>query len=124
MSIYVSAATRRSADYCPWCLVELKSKHQVYGGYLSKYFFCCDHCDLGFAYGYKPGDDDSIKVLIIQAICPVCHEDHNIEVIGEPDTDSIPCEGCWYTARDRAAKKEAEPSTNDHIKLPNLINLV
>lgn len=114
MSIYLSAATRRSTSNCPWCDVELKSRHQVYG-LLTKYFFVCQDCDLGFAYGYKSSSRDTIKLLLIQAICPVCHEDHTIEVVGEPDTDNIPCEGCWYTARDRAAKTESS------AKLPNLI---
>jgi len=116
MSLYVSAATRRSASNCPMCEKALTSKHQIYGeNNLSKYFFCCQDCDLGFAYGYRPADNDTIKVLIIQAICPVCHEDHKIEVVGKPDTDNIPCEGCWYTARDRAAK------ASENLKLPNLI---
>lgn len=120
MSVYVTAATRRSSTKCPWCKKVLSSKHQVYG-LLTKYFFCCRDCDLGFAYGYKDSCNDDSRVLIIQAVCPLCHEDHKIEVVGKPDTDHIPCEGCWYTARDRALAAAEEPSTNDHIKLPNII---
>jgi len=118
MSRYVSTAARRSKADCPMCEQEITSKTTLWG-MLTKYFFLCKNCDLGFSYGYRDSVNDDIRVLIIQSICPVCHEDHEPEVVGKPCTDHIPCPKCWDEAKERETKQL--PLLLSDFKLPNLI---
>lgn len=95
-----SPSERRKNDLCPICRGSVKAKMTVIGGDgLTKYIFYCKGCDLGFQYGYYNSNDDEKRELIVQSVCPLCHEDHTQIVIGEPQNDCIPCPECWYFAK-------------------------
>lgn len=99
----MQTANERKEEDCPICDGRTSYRLALHGAE-EQYLFFCNRCKLHFKYAYWSQVDDYRKYLIVDAVCPECKGNHKPAIVGDIDTDRIPCEPCWD-------KEQAKPKT-------------
>jgi len=108
----------RKKEDCPKCEIPAKYRLSLHG-MNEEYLFVCKKCKLHFKWIYWDRIGDTRRNLAIDAMCPVCKQDHEPAIVGTPTTYMIPCEDCWDKQQDKKEdKKPPKKGSGSRRSLP------